>query len=311
MPAYNRADLIRASIESVLGQTYGEFELIVSDNCSNDGTAGIAREYEQSDERVRVVESHTNVGLIANWARCFAESAADANFYCLLPTDDLLLPDHFATICNLIERFPEASVIHSEVEQIDEHGEVSDPKPLSVSLSQDLRPGRHRALSDLLRRNYIVLPGVCLRRATLETRVATLFSEQYPQTHDWQAWLELMLDGFHFAFNEKQTVQYRVHAGQFSQPRDVGGVLIEQASALGRYLEKYPESSREISNALRPAALRAGVFQCLSFNVSSASRFLRTSFQQGRGTFRTPMLGTAVWSTPLGSKLRSVVKSGS
>ena len=66
LTSYNRERYIAVSIESVLAQTFGDFELLITDNCSTDGTVDIARSYEPLDRRVRVVVNETNLGQFGN-----------------------------------------------------------------------------------------------------------------------------------------------------------------------------------------------------------------------------------------------------
>ena len=66
MTAYNRENYIAESIDSVLAQRFGDFELIITDNQSTDGTVEIARRYERLDPRVRVVVNERNLGQFGN-----------------------------------------------------------------------------------------------------------------------------------------------------------------------------------------------------------------------------------------------------
>jgi glycosyltransferase involved in cell wall biosynthesis len=89
MPAYNAAQWLRETIESVLAQTYPNFELVISDNASTDSTVEIARSY--SDPRIRVFESDRNVGHVANHSRVIELSRGE--FVKFLHADDLLAPN--------------------------------------------------------------------------------------------------------------------------------------------------------------------------------------------------------------------------
>ena len=66
MTAYNRERYIAAALDSVLAQSFGDFELLVVDDCSTDATAAIARAYERRDSRVRVVVNERNLGQFGN-----------------------------------------------------------------------------------------------------------------------------------------------------------------------------------------------------------------------------------------------------
>ena len=61
MPVYNTAQFLGAAIDGVLAQTYSYFELIICDNCSTDGSAGIAEEYAARDPRIRLVRNQWNI----------------------------------------------------------------------------------------------------------------------------------------------------------------------------------------------------------------------------------------------------------
>ena len=62
LPVYNGADYLEQSVDALLGQTFGDFELILLSNASTDGTDDICRRYEREDERVRFLRQPVNVG---------------------------------------------------------------------------------------------------------------------------------------------------------------------------------------------------------------------------------------------------------
>jgi len=104
--AFNRERYIAASIESVLAQTFGDFEIIVTDNRSTDGTADIARQYERLDPRVRVVVNERNLGQFGNRNR--AASLAAGEFLKFHDSDDLLYPHCLAVMVPLLAAEPRA-----------------------------------------------------------------------------------------------------------------------------------------------------------------------------------------------------------
>ena len=63
LPVYNGEDYLAESLEAMLGQTYEDFELIISDNASTDGTADICRRYAKQDSRIRYIRQPRNLGL--------------------------------------------------------------------------------------------------------------------------------------------------------------------------------------------------------------------------------------------------------
>lgn len=77
IPVYNREDLLRQAVESVLQQEYENLEIIISDNCSTDATLSVAREFASIDSRVRVFKNDTNVGPVANWKACLKRASGE------------------------------------------------------------------------------------------------------------------------------------------------------------------------------------------------------------------------------------------
>jgi glycosyltransferase involved in cell wall biosynthesis len=73
MPTYNCEPYIAQSLESLLGQTYGDFELVISDNCSTDGTEDVCRKYQKLDSRIRYIRRTENIGGPGNFRYVFAQ----------------------------------------------------------------------------------------------------------------------------------------------------------------------------------------------------------------------------------------------
>src|SRR2546428_4205756 len=106
--SYNRERYIGASIESVLAQTFGDFELLVTDNCSTDGTLEVARGYERIDRRVRVVVNERNLGQFGNRNR--AAELAQAPLIKYHDSDDLMYSHCLAVMVPAMQAFPEAAL---------------------------------------------------------------------------------------------------------------------------------------------------------------------------------------------------------
>lgn len=108
MTAYNRRQYIADAIESVLASTYRNFELVIVDDCSGDGTAEIARQYEKTDTRVRVFVNEKNLGDYPN--RNHAASLAKGKYLKYLDADDFMYPWALQVIVEMVEKFPEAGL---------------------------------------------------------------------------------------------------------------------------------------------------------------------------------------------------------
>jgi hypothetical protein len=105
LTAYNRAPFIRASIESVLQQSFTDFELLIVDDCSTDGTCDIAREYE-CDSRVRVIRNERNLGQFPNRNR--AAELASADLLKFHDSDDVMYPHCLQVMVTMMLAEPRA-----------------------------------------------------------------------------------------------------------------------------------------------------------------------------------------------------------
>ena len=106
MPLYNKAPYVRKAVESVVGQTYGDWELIVVDNGSTDGSGDIVANY--TDPRIRIVRLEDNIGPGGARNRGVAESKAPR--VCFLDADDWWEPTFLEEMAGLIERHPDAGI---------------------------------------------------------------------------------------------------------------------------------------------------------------------------------------------------------
>ncbi|MFW8602424.1 glycosyltransferase family 2 protein [Desulfobacterota bacterium M19] len=91
IPVYNREELIEETIQSALGQTYENIEIIIIDNKSSDKTWEILQSYSIQDDRIKIFPNNTNIGPVRNWERCIAEASGE--YGKILWSDDLIAPN--------------------------------------------------------------------------------------------------------------------------------------------------------------------------------------------------------------------------
>ena len=106
MPTYNVAPYVKEAIDSVLRQTYQDFELLVIDDCSTDGTVEVVRETE--DPRIRIVQNEHNLGLAENLNRGL--SLISTEYVARMDGDDIALPHWLEREVSFLESHPEVGV---------------------------------------------------------------------------------------------------------------------------------------------------------------------------------------------------------
>lgn len=120
MPVYNGAAYICEALDSVLAQTYQNFELIISDNGSTDGTEQICIDYSKKDGRIKFIRQSENLG--SHWNFKFVVKEATGPLFTFLAHDDILLPDFIETSVQYLSQHPKAVLVASDFSVIDQAG---------------------------------------------------------------------------------------------------------------------------------------------------------------------------------------------
>ncbi|MGQ4647524.1 glycosyltransferase [Lyngbya aestuarii] len=120
LPVYNGDNFLREALDSILAQTFENFELIISDNASTDKTEEICREYAAKDQRVRYYRNEYNLGAAPNYNRVFELATGDYFKWCA--HDDLCAPEFLERCVELLEQDASVVLCHTQTKIIDEQG---------------------------------------------------------------------------------------------------------------------------------------------------------------------------------------------
>ena len=105
MPAYNVEKYVGAAIESILNQTFSDFEFIIINDGSTDDTANIIKKYAAQDKRIRFIDNHENRGFIARLNDCL--DLARGKYVAKMDSDDISLPERFAKQVDFLNTNPD------------------------------------------------------------------------------------------------------------------------------------------------------------------------------------------------------------
>ena len=123
MPVYNGEPYLKEAIDSILTQSFKDFELVISDNASTDRTREICLDYVAKDNRIRYYRNKQNVGAATNHNRVFELSRGD--YFKWAAHDDVLAPEFLSKCFNLLERDKSIILCHSLTGRISETGELT------------------------------------------------------------------------------------------------------------------------------------------------------------------------------------------
>jgi glycosyltransferase involved in cell wall biosynthesis len=117
---YNRAHLLPATVESILAQTFKDFELIICDDCSADNTEMVCREYETADSRVRYRKGQKNIGMPGNLNAGIL--ACSAEYVANLHDGDIYEPDLIEKWSAALDAYPRAAFVFNAYRDLDKNG---------------------------------------------------------------------------------------------------------------------------------------------------------------------------------------------
>jgi glycosyltransferase involved in cell wall biosynthesis len=127
LPAYNGERYLRQALDSVLAQTYSDFEVVISDNASTDETARICRDYLERDPRIRYHRNDVNIGGDRNYNRCVELSRGQ--YFLGLAHDDVLAPDYVRRCVDVLDRDASIVFCHTRANEIDGEGDIAGTFP--------------------------------------------------------------------------------------------------------------------------------------------------------------------------------------
>ncbi|TAJ22641.1 MAG: glycosyltransferase family 2 protein, partial [Nitrospirae bacterium] len=118
IPTYNRATLLKQCLETILRQTFRDFEVIVSDNCSPDATPEAVRAF--NDPRIRYYRNESNLGVFPNMNRCI--DRARGQYIAIVHDDDLFAPQFIEQEARLLDEHPSVGMVHCAAYETDPDG---------------------------------------------------------------------------------------------------------------------------------------------------------------------------------------------
>ena len=209
IPTYRPTAHLVDAIESVLGQTFREFELILVDDGSQDDWSSLLALIV--DPRLRIVRFPSNVGLAANWNRCLDEARGE--LISIFHQDDVMKTPFLEKTVAALDANPEAGFAYTNIERIDEHGErigghyIDQPEQDDVFSGEDLYSMIART------GNPIACPAVLARASCYEEYGR--FDTRFDFAADQDLWMRF-LRSRSAAFVSEPLLAHRVHRNQQS-----------------------------------------------------------------------------------------------
>ena len=236
IPAYNNESVIGTTIKAILEQTYKNLELIVVDDASNDNTVEVIKEYVAKDERVKLYQNDTNLGMTGNWNRCV--ELADSEYIKLICADDILFPNSLEVEIEELRKNDKIVMTINDSIMISESG-----KKLGVFkryYKKGVFDGKEIARNSLIASNFMGMPCAVFFRKSIFEKVGG-FDPMFKYILDFDLWIRMAGEG------EVSVLKPKLNYFMLRKDSNTGKVLSEyqdvymseHKALINKYREKY------------------------------------------------------------------------
>ena len=200
MPVYNAEKYMEESIESVLNQTFRDFEFIIINDGSNDSSLSLLKKYKKKDKRIIILDNKKNLGLHISLNRGL--NIAKGKYIARMDADDISLRDRFMIQFDYMEKHPEIFLIGGSAIIIDENGEK-----MGALLKGD-NPNRIR--KKLQKSNPLIHPSIIFRNTH-----EFFYREKFVCSEDYDLYLRMISKGKMLQNIEPFLIRYRISKNSF------------------------------------------------------------------------------------------------
>jgi glycosyltransferase involved in cell wall biosynthesis len=230
VPVYNTVKYIKEAIDSILNQSYNEFELVIVDNCSTDGTSEILRTYH--DSRIRLFRNECTVSVPKNWNKCL--EYAEGDYVAIYHADDIYYPNIVEEEAAVLDKYPDVGAVFAFADYLYME-KIPNREMVMPNIFKEINIYDAKETINLVMRyaSIFFCPTVMMRKSII-ARVGGYNDHDYKWTFDLDMWLKLSRKSKLCIIN-KRLMKYRISASQGSSGFEASGHR-EHYKAVDRYL---------------------------------------------------------------------------
>lgn len=204
MPCYNVERYVEESLNSILGQTYSNLEIIVIDDCSTDKTLAILEKMAERDQRIKIYRNETNLKLIATLNKGI--DLCNGKYIARMDADDIALPERLKKEVDFLEQHPDYDIVSTMFYTFHE-GKKKQHLYINPERYEEIQ-------AFILFKSCVCHPAVMIRRAMFQN-LDLKFEEKYLHVEDYALWSKAVYKTKIANINEPLLL-YRVHKAQIS-----------------------------------------------------------------------------------------------
>ncbi len=210
VPSYNHSKFIKELIESVLSQTFTDFELIICDDASTDSSVEIIKSF--NDRRIRFYQNEKNLGIVETMNRCI--SLAQGEFINIIGSDDAMLPNNLLKKVEFLKAHPYAGIVYSDIDKIDEGGQLIGHIWGNQSKTDTILD-KTTAFKRLIQEGNFLCHSAALLRKQCHDQVG-IYDERFRSNQDYDMWLRISLH-YDVGYMVEPLIKYRWHQNNITR----------------------------------------------------------------------------------------------
>lgn len=205
MPVYNTEKYVGQSIESILSQTFWDFEFIIIDDCSSDKSYQICKKYAEQDSRIRLYKNERNVWVVKTRNKLLKKVWNDISYIAMIDADDIAVQNRLEEQYNYLEVHKNISLIWSDISIINEEGVVIWERKYLHTFWE--------VSKIIFKKSPVAQPGVMVRKSDWDK--VGLYNENFERCQDYELWCRFYDAGFEIENLPQKLLQYRVFPDQW------------------------------------------------------------------------------------------------
>jgi glycosyltransferase involved in cell wall biosynthesis len=267
LPVRNGGEYLKECVNSILGQTLGDFNLVILENCSTDGTPEWIKSL--NDPRINLIEADHSLSIEENWARI--TKVPKNEFITLIGHDDLLDSNYLEVMDKLIKDHPSASLYQTHFQLVDSMG-----KKIRSCIAMDEKQQDHEFLRSVLMNQFDLFgTGFMLRSADYD---AVGGIPDYPNLlfADFQLWMEVTKKAYKVT-SPKECFSYRIHQSTTKTSSD-----LKMHAAFKRFIE-YLQSLIQKDPKIDSVVKQYFLSFLLAYTKGLSHRLIRSNLEARKG----------------------------
>ena len=247
MGVYNEEQTLERCLDSILNQTYTNWEFIICDDGSTDGTIGILEKYQDKDNRIKVLKNEENMRLAASLNRCLGE--AQGKYIARMDADDISSPERLAKQVEYLDKHEDIDCVGCNMMVFDESGD----KGVRNSIE---KPSK----DDLLTKTPFYHPTIMMRKTVYDNLKGYKVSKETMRAEDLNLWFRFYKENYK-GYNI-QEILYRYHESKADYNKRTikaavrtVNVYLDGYKLLGFSKTKYLYAFKPVISALLPNAI--------------------------------------------------------